>query len=193
MGSILLVRHGEASGDDSADPGLSSTGRLQALALAGRLADQEIGAVWHGPKRRAQETAGLLASHLRIDTWSTDLLDDRTPVPSARFRNEYTRRRLDWFDAVPEDERDEDGLALAAAWSQLRSRDRPRRVVMVTHSFVISQFVALAVEARPSSWLRLTVSNAGLTILHEDAAGDLMLRLFNDTTHIPLPSHGQVG
>jgi probable phosphoglycerate mutase len=180
---MILVRHGEAAGDEDTDPGLSEVGRSHVSALAGRLAGEGVESVWHGPKRRARETADILASRLGASLWSTELLDDRTPVPSARHRDDFSRRRLDWFDGVPEDERDEDGAALAAAWTQLRARPRSGPVVIVTHSFVIAEFVALAVGGGASSWMRFAVSPAGLTVLDEDSEGGMILRVFNETAH----------
>src|SRR5206468_7447444 len=102
----------------------------QVMSLADRFAADAIAAVWHGPKRRARETAQLLASRLGVGHWSTGLLDDRTPVPSAQFRSDYSERRLAWFDQVPTEERDEDGSALEAAWTELRSLPRSGPIVM---------------------------------------------------------------
>lgn len=52
---------------------------------------------------------------------------------------------------------------------------------MVTHSFVISQFVALALDAGPASWMRLAASHAGLSTIEADAQGDPVVRAFNET------------
>ena len=178
------MRHGEATGDESLDPGLSDAGRSQVKALSRRLADEGIDAVWHGPKRRARETGRILAKVLEVDSQETGLLEDGTPVPSARFRGDYSERRLEWFDAVPEEERDQDGVVLAAAWAELCRRAQSRSVVMVTHSFVIAEFVALALGAGPEGWMRLRVSNASLSIIEANTNGDPVVREFNDTCHI---------
>lgn len=104
-------------------------------------------------------------------------------MPSGQFRGGYSQRRLDWFDGVPEDERDVDGVALSAAWVELRTRAGSGSIAMVTHSFVISQFVALTLDAGPGSWMRLAVSHAGLSIIEVDSRGDLVVRAFNETPH----------
>jgi hypothetical protein len=55
---------------------------------------------------------------------------------------------------------------------------------MITHAFVVSQFVALALDAQSGSWMRLAASNAGLSIIEVAAQGDPVVRAFNETFHI---------
>ena len=68
---IYLVRHGEATGYDGADPGLSELGASQAREVAQRL-DEIVGApidLITSPLRRARETAQPLAAR-----WSKEAL-----------------------------------------------------------------------------------------------------------------------
>lgn len=63
---LLLVRHArpdrvERAPDGVADPGLTTTGRRQATALAGWLATEHIDGVVASPARRAVQTATPLA------------------------------------------------------------------------------------------------------------------------------------
>ncbi|MBA3339894.1 MAG: histidine phosphatase family protein [Geodermatophilaceae bacterium] len=58
--ALYLVRHGEAGGEDSADPGLSERGREQARMLGARLRCCRGAGVLHSPRRRAAETAAIL-------------------------------------------------------------------------------------------------------------------------------------
>jgi hypothetical protein len=48
---------------------------------------------------------------------------------------------------------------------------------------VISQFVASTLDAAAGSWMRLAVSNAGLSIIEADTQGSLVVRAFNETAH----------
>lgn len=184
MERCFLLRHAEAVGDEVEDPGLSARGLEQTVALASRLRSAGIDAVWHGPKRRASETGRLLADRLQVERWCTNLLDDRTPVPSAERRADYPPHRWRWLDSVPVAERDHDGAGLSAAWEELRERAGGRVVVMVSHAFVMSWFVVEVLEAPPAAWMRLPVSNAGVTELEADAGRGFVIRSFDDTSHL---------
>ena len=149
---LYLVRHAEAAGHEDVDPGLLERGRAQARALAVRLAALRPAAILHGPRRRATETAHVLAQALPdAPVESTPLLEDRTPVPSAGRRGEYPERFWSWLDGVPADERDVDGAALTAALPGLaglaedRADDGP--LVLVTHAFVVGWFVRELLDA----------------------------------------------
>lgn len=61
METILLVRHAEADGHDGEDPPLGPRGVRQAGLLGERLAGTEATRLLHGPRRRARQTAELLA------------------------------------------------------------------------------------------------------------------------------------
>lgn len=61
MDTILLVRHAEADGHDGEDPPLGPGGVRQAGLLGERLAGTEATRLLHGPRRRARQTAELLA------------------------------------------------------------------------------------------------------------------------------------
>ena len=92
-GELFVVRHGEASGAEGDDPGLSERGRAQTRALGARLAQGPIASVLHGPRRRAAETAAVLAEALPgVRLAASPLLKDRTAVPSAARRAEYPER-----------------------------------------------------------------------------------------------------
>ncbi|MBN1834762.1 MAG: phosphohistidine phosphatase SixA [Spirochaetales bacterium] len=64
---VYLVRHGEAkSKDEDPERGLTEQGRLQVEAV-GRLISRDIrsvGSIWHSGKKRAAETAEILAGFL---------------------------------------------------------------------------------------------------------------------------------
>jgi broad specificity phosphatase PhoE len=190
MGATLyLVRHAEASGAADDDPGLTPRGREQARALGARLAAHRVAAVWHGPRRRAAETAELLAEELGdVPSEVSPLLEDRTPVPSADRRGGHPPHLVAWFDDVPAQERDPDGAALSAAFGQLR-REAHRlaaegALVVVTHAFVIGWFVREVLEGPAAQWLRLAPANAGLTVVGWRGDGRGVLHAFNDTGHL---------
>jgi probable phosphoglycerate mutase len=181
---MYLVRHAEAVGHEEADPGLSDLGRAQATALAGALRGRAVTAVWHGPRRRTTETATVLGELLGVaHVEATDLLADRTPVPAPERRADYPRSRWPWLDAVPADERDEGGIALTAAWQELRQRARGADVVLVTHAFVVAWFVAQALDAPPFAWTRLPAANAGVSVIGS-RDGAPVVECVNETGHL---------
>ncbi len=127
----------------------------QAALLADRLADSGTAEVLHGPLRRTCETAQHIARRLGSPVTRTPLLDDRTPFPSGGHWHHYPRHRWDSLQAVPEAERDEDGAAIAAAWSQLASRRVDGALVAVTHAIT---------ELRPTragEWSVVCVNDTG--------------------------------
>jgi broad specificity phosphatase PhoE len=71
--SVWLARHGETQDNAEGrilgrrDPPLSPAGVAQAEALADRLRDVTIRAVWTSPLRRARETAAVVARAFGVD------------------------------------------------------------------------------------------------------------------------------
>jgi broad specificity phosphatase PhoE len=59
--TVIVVRHAEAE-TGSADPGLSEAGKARAAALAARLADREIAAVYTSQFRRTRDTGAAVTS-----------------------------------------------------------------------------------------------------------------------------------
>ncbi|MEV0157859.1 histidine phosphatase family protein [Micromonospora sp. NPDC050686] len=98
------------------DGGLSQLGREQADQLGRRLRTVPFSAIHHSPLARAVQTADLVPRHLpQVPRHDRDFVADRTPVPSAAERGRYPGRWYAWLDGVPDDERDEDAVALRAA------------------------------------------------------------------------------
>lgn len=188
-GELYLVRHAEAAGDDDADPGLSPRGLRQARLLGPRLAGAKAAALLHSPRRRAAQTAAIVAQSLPdIPVRASDLLDDRTPVPSSLRRGEYPQRYLSWLDQVPPAEQDIDAVELSRAAGELageavrRAEDGP--LILVTHAFVIGWFVRAALDAPTWRWLGLHPTNTSLTVIRYRADGNSTLVTFNDDAHL---------
>ena len=188
-GELYVVRHAEAAGDDASDPALSGRGRDQARALGRRLAQRPVARVLHGPRRRAADTAALIAAELPgVPCAASPLLEDRTPVPSAGRRSEYPDDRRGWLDAVPTEEQDPDGEFLTAAFQQLcrQAREQAGRgaLVAVTHAFVVGWFVREVLQGPAAQWLRLVPADTGLTVVRWREDGGPALVSFNDTGHL---------
>ncbi|NGN94516.1 histidine phosphatase family protein [Nocardioides sp. KC13] len=184
---IHLVRHGEAAGEDAADPGLSEHGRNQVQALANRLAFRPVRQVLHGPSRRTSETAHILTENLGAGAAVSDLLADRTPVPSPERRGDYPTHRWEWFEDVPEAEQDINGAELTDAWHKLWFDHHDQEIVLVTHAVVIAWFVRQVLNAPPATWMRIgPIGNATLTSIGPNIAGEPVVETFNAEVVLPI-------
>lgn len=184
MDRILLVRHAEAQGHDGDDPGLSPLGVHQASLLAERLAGQDVAEVLHGPRRRARQTAHQVAQRLGCPLHQTHLLEDRTPYPSAGRWGDYPQHRHAFLHGVPEQERDEDGVALAAAWTRLSAPGSSGVLVAITHAFVVGSFVREVLGAPPAAWMQLPIANASITDLRARENGEWSVAGVSDVGHL---------
>ena len=141
----------------------------------------------HSPKARARPTADAVSAHLRdVRIRATDLLDDRTAVPSPERVNEYPAHRHDWPAQVPQAERDVDGRRMTSAWERLSTLE-PDGGTAARHPRVRGGVVRSGGTRRtPRAWLRLMpMPNAGLTAIGTDQYGERTLELFNATDHLP--------
>lgn len=64
--TFVVVRHGEKASDDPEDPSLSTAGRARAAALAERLLDEPLVAVYATEFRRTRQTAQPAATAHRL-------------------------------------------------------------------------------------------------------------------------------
>lgn len=186
MNRMLLVRHAHAFDHEASDPGLDPVGRRQAAAIAERLAGEGVRRVLSSPKRRAAETADVIARRVGLVVETSALLDDRTPFPSSTRWGDYPARRWEWLRRTPIDERDEDARALRAAWSQLSASvdAEAGALVLVTHAFVVASFVSQVLAAPPAAWMQLPAANASLTELELRSGGEFAVVAFNDVGHL---------
>ncbi|MBD7956840.1 histidine phosphatase family protein [Microbacterium sp. Sa4CUA7] len=177
--TVFLVRHAEALSVDEDDPELSSAGEEQARRLAERFIGVDVAAILHSPRRRASSTASAIhRANSGAEIIASELLNDRTPVPSDERREGYTDLLLQWLEQVPEAERDPDGVAIEAALRDLTQIARRRgAIIAVTHNFVIGAMVQRVLQCPQPLWTRLNSDNAGVTRI--DCSKQIVLRSFN--------------
>ena len=156
-----MARHGETDWNREsrfqghADTPLNEAGREQARALAERLADDGIAAVYSSPLRRAHETAAIVAAALGLEVESVDGLREvdvgswsgltRTEV-EARFPEGFRRwLELDhgWDDGESYEEL---GRRVLAALRRLAARHRGERILVVSHGGPMRAAMAAAAE-----------------------------------------------
>ena len=201
MTRLLMVRHGATSrtaedrfsGDEGVD--LSDEGRRQVAALATRLADQPIAAIYASPLSRTRETAEILARRSGLAIAARDGLREighghwegmtRKEV-EAGFPEEYAAWEEDPFTFAPRG--GETGVAvLARALPTVReivTAHAGDTVLIVSHKATLRLLLAsfLGFDARGYRD-RLDQAPACLNIVDFRDAVRARLMLFNDVSH----------
>ena len=198
---ILLVRHGatQLTAEDrfagAVGVDLSDDGRRQAAALAERLRDDTIHAVYASPLSRTLETAQIVAAPHRLAIAERAELREishgrwegltRTEV-EQRFADEYAAWETDPFTFAPEG--GESGvMVLARALPVLREivlTHPDQTVLVVSHKATIRILLSslLGIDARGYRD-RLEQSPACLNVLDFKGPVRARLMLFNDISH----------
>lgn len=198
---LLLVRHGATvlSAEDrfagSTDVDLSDEGRAQAAALAERLSEEELSAVYASPMKRARETAALVAEPHRLEVQIDAALREidhgawegltRKEV-EARRATEYSAWEEDPFTYAPEG--GETGLAvMARALPAIRAiveRHAGATVAVIAHKATIRLVLASLLGLEPRGYRdRLDQAPACLNVIDFKDAVRARLMLYNDTSH----------
>jgi probable phosphoglycerate mutase len=198
---VLLVRHGSVNPPEPggliggrSDPPLNAVGRVQADAVADRLAGEPISALLVTPLRRSAETAAALAArngHERrvvaelnevyLGQWEGHEIHRRGGIGDPEFLAVVAGGR---WDAIPGAEpahafaaRVRAGLEIAAD----AARDG-QPAVAVTHSAVIAEFLRQITGSNPFAFL--TCSNGSISRVVRMDDGRWVLVSFNDTSHL---------
>lgn len=203
MTQLLLIRHAvnDWVGTNRLagwTPGvhLNRQGRREAEALAQRLADAELKAVYSSPLERTLETAEIIArphnlpvrirediGEARYGAWTGEKLEDLAKTelwPVVQFYPSGAR--------FPEGEALREMQARAVAEiDTIRTAHPEGRVAVVSHSDVIKAIIAHYVGLHFDLFQRLVVSPASLSLLVFGQMGPRLVRL-NDTSHVPKQS-----
>ncbi|MFE3599875.1 histidine phosphatase family protein [Streptomyces sp. NPDC059142] len=185
---LHLVRHGEASADESA---LSANGRRQAVLLGQRLRNVPLSAVHHGPLRRAEETATLLAGQLDgVTPRRSEAAGDYIPYLPQRqeLPPDSADAMLAFLAGVTEEEA-RTGAALAreaqAEFTGPVAGRTPRHELVVTHNFLVGWLIRAALDAPPWRWMGLNFANAALTVIRYAPGRPPSVLCTNDMGHLP--------
>ena len=198
---LYLVRHGatQLTAEDrfsgAANVYLSDEGRDQVEQLAGRLADDQISAIYASPLDRTMETAAILARPHKLNPTPYDELREishghwegltRKEV-EERFTEEYTAWEADPFTFAPSG--GESGISvLARALPVIREivvNHRDKNVIVVSHKATLRLILSslLGFDARGYRD-RLDQAPACLNILDFIDTVRARLMLFNDISH----------
>jgi len=200
---LYLVRHGATPANEQRpyvlqgrgiDTSLSATGRRQAEAVAGFLADRPLDAVFSSPMKRARETAKAIATPHGI---STDVLQDISECDVGRWEGRdwdsimqddaeaYHRFMQDpSTHGYPEGESYTDVLdRVAGPLDQLLASHRGQSVALVAHNIVNRVYVARLMGWPLAKAREIRQDNTGINVIRgrED---EITLMSFNVRFHL---------
>ena len=198
---IYLIRHGatQLSAEDrfagATDVDLSDEGRKQAQALAVRLADDHITAVYCSPMRRTVETASIVARPQDLKPITRDGLREihhgrwesmRRGEVEAQFPEEYAAWEEDPFIYAPLG--GESGLSVMAralpVIREIVAEHRDENVAVVSHKATIRLLLSSVLGFDPRGYRdRLDQAPACLNVLDFKDTVRVRLMLFNDISH----------
>lgn len=201
MTQLLLIRHGQTDwvGDRLAGltPGipLNAAGRTEASALAARLSDTPIAAVYASPLERTRETAGYVARPRGLEVrllpgvgevdfgeWTGRKLADLRKDPLWRtVTGQPSAMRFPGGERL----RDAQARALAAV-EDVCGAHGGETVAIVSHADVIKSIVAHFAGVHFDQFQRITISTASVSILQFAPEGAAVV-LVNDVGRIPSP------
>jgi probable phosphoglycerate mutase len=177
------------------DVDLSDEGRRQAQALAVRLADDHITAVYCSPMRRTVETASIVARPQDLKPITRDGLREihhgrwesmRRGEVEAQFPEEYAAWEEDPFTYAPLG--GESGLSVMAralpVIREIVAQHRDENVAVVSHKATIRLLLSSLLGFDPRGYRdRLDQAPACLNVLDFKDTVRVRLMLFNDVSH----------
>jgi broad specificity phosphatase PhoE len=198
---VYLIRHGATilSAEDrfagATDVDLSDEGRRQAEALALRLSDDHIAAVYCSPMRRTIETATIVARPQGLTPILRDGLREinhgrwealRRSEVEAQFPQEYLEWEEDPYIYAPQG--GESGLSvLARALPVMREvvvNHADENVAVVSHKATIRLIISSLLGFDPRGYRdRLDQAPACLNVLDFKSPVRARLMVFNDVSH----------
>ncbi len=196
MTTILLIRHGQTDWNINGrwqghtDVPLNETGKAQARALAQRLQNWPVRALYTSDLQRAYTTAEILG-----EAWGI------RPIPSPRWRErdvglfsgmttEEIREQYSEFvsDGVvhpPNGEGPEELYQrVNQAFDELLARHQGQMIAVVSHGGTLRAIVNRVLGLPADMFTRFSLGgNTGLTIIRE-TGGVLYVETLNDTAHL---------
>jgi broad specificity phosphatase PhoE/ribonuclease HI len=191
--TVLFLRHGRTAdnvsrrfagprtGDGVVEVGLDEVGRHQAAVVAAALSDADVAGIVSSPRRRARETADVVAGALGLGVTIDPAFADFDPGGwDGRTSDEVRVSHPAWHAAwsVSPDVAPPDGESVRAVQARvlasigaLLSRYGGRRVLVVSHAVPIGTALTAALEAPLTTALRLHIANGSLSVVRYPVDG----------------------
>lgn len=213
MTTIYLIRHGDVAGNSgevrtfagARDLELTPLGLQQARAIAARMENVKLDAVYASQLQRAWRTAdGIAATHdlkvTRLQGWNEVNYGAWEGLSEAQINADYAelwRERVadPWLIAPPEGESYQHLWArLEPEWNALLEKHAGQTVAVVGHNGSLRVLLCQLLGAPPSNARRLHIGNCSLTKVSvgspqngesEKLEGPpLVISYVNDTSHL---------
>jgi probable phosphoglycerate mutase len=199
---VILVRHGETGWNKAhriqgagSDIPLNETGLRQAEAVAARLKDDNIEAIYCSPLGRALNTARAIARYHQLDVSTLPSLREMEVGELEGVLSADLKLRFDEFICQQGDDPIKGKLpggesicdVQNRAWDAVKGitgRHSEGTVVIVTHYFVIMSLVCRILNLPLSHIPYLRLSPGTITAFTIDGTNGARLELFNDGCHI---------
>lgn len=204
---LYLVRHADAlpGADEVVDGGyddqsLSELGRRQSLALAARMRQVTVAAIYSSPIKRARQTASFVGDAVGLEVQTDEALREVDLQPDPRLlANLDAQERARAVRAYLHDI--ESAALRVGIWSHIPgcepsamlrtrltsvvdrivSRHSGERVAIVTHAGAINAYIAAALGLERDFFF--PASNASISVLRVKGQQHLLIRL-NDVAHL---------
>lgn len=198
---VLLLRHGQTAMSVQkryagvTDAPLTDVGLAQAAAAAQRLAAVGLDAIVSSPLRRTRQTADAVAALCGLPVEVDDGFRETDfgqweGLTFAEVRERWADELGHWLAdplATPpgaESFADAEARVLAAL-NRLLAAHTGQRVLVVSHVGPIKSLICSVLGAPPAAVFRMHMDTAALSAVDWYPDGPAVLRLYNDTAHLP--------
>ena len=196
---LMLVRHGETEWNvqrryqGQSDVPLSEIGNQQAESIAGRLAGQEIDAIYASDLKRAWQTAQVIAAQIGLDVISEPrlrelkfgILEGLTFEEAEEKYPEMITAWLDDFNNTPERAETIDmfNARIVSLLDDLKVKHDEQVVLLVGHGGSLSEILRVVLGLSPEKRWYIQMENASLSevLIADDYVA---LNRLNDTCHL---------
>lgn len=188
MRHIVLVRHGQYNTEGATDDlrMLTELGNQQAAVTGMRLAVEgyRFNVIRHSTMRRAIETANIIRQFLdsSIPVTMDEQLSEGLPLMPDPNDLGVTRNQTVLGP---------DGFRMESAFKKYfhrasASQQSDTYELIVCHANVIRYLVCRALQIPPEAWMRFTLRHASITWLSILSNGNVLLRTFGESGHMPV-------
>jgi len=183
---LIITRHGETEGNvnqilaDSNDP-LTPNGKKQAKALAQRLSNEKIDAIYTSPFKRARETAEII--HKKNKNAKLIIVEELKEMELGSYLNKKGTE-VNW-DVMPKDVESKNSLYERAKKAIERAvKEYPNgKVLFVAHNAINKAMIRFLRNMHPEDKMSIRQGNTAVTIF-EISAKERKEILFNCMKHV---------
>jgi serine/threonine-protein phosphatase PGAM5 len=188
--TLYLIRHGQyQTGVKHPDGGsLTEKGCQQARIAGAALAHIPFSAIYASTMTRARETAVLIAEHVPVEIYLTDLLREALPGIPPRFAEEILGM-MQRDPSITHETIHQDRLRADQAFEQFfipPDEKSDTHEALVCHGNMVRYLTCKALGIHVDTWAKMNIHHCGITTITVDEQGSMRLVSHNETRHLPL-------